>query len=215
MSVVEFADGREGFHAVVAEVLADDGGPGDKHVENHENEQNEKETLADSDGDFFDEMGEEGVDDLDEDKSEDAPESHNWQSGAAGDAAELTGIVPRSRAGEGFLEEAEAVFDGATDEGGVDEDLPVFELFAEEDPAHEGGAEAVNDVERTPDDAAVGHPDAGAGREVGLAEDEEVFVDGAEDRADKEDEKEFFEGETFGERMLLDGFGWLRELCRF
>ncbi len=116
-------------------------------------------------------------------------------------------VVPGGGAGEGFLEKAEAVFDGAADEGGVDEDLPVFEFFAEENPTHEGCAETVDDVEGTPDDAAVGHPDAGAGREVGLAVDEKVFVDGAEDGADEEDEEEFFEGETFGEGMFFGGFG--------
>jgi len=207
LGVEEFANGSERLDSMMAEVLAEDGGPGDEHVENHEDEQEDEEALAELAGDAFDEVREEGVDDFDEDETEDAPESHDWDGGAAGDVHDLVGVVPGGGAGESFLEKAEAVFDGAADEGGVDEDLPVFEFFAEENPAHEGRAEAVDDVERPPDDAAVGHPDAGAGREVGLAVDEEVFVDGAEDGADQEDEEEFFEGEAFGERMLFGGFG--------
>lgn len=184
LGVEEFTDGSERFDAVVTEVLAEDGGPGDEHVENHEDEQEDEEALAELSGDAFDEVREEGVDDFDEDETEDAPESHDRDGGAASDVHDLVGVVPGGGAGESFLEEAEAVFDGAANEGGIDEDLPVFEFFAEENPAHEGCAETVDDVERSPDDAAVGHPDAGAGREVGLAVDEEVFVDSAEDGAD-------------------------------
>ena len=88
------------------------------------------------------------------------------------------------------------VFDGATDEGGIDENLPVFEFLAEERPTHEGGAETIDDVEWSPDDAAVGHPDAGAGFEVGAGEDKEVFVDSAENGADEEDEEEFLKQDT-------------------
>lgn len=188
---------------MVAEVLADNCGPGNEHIENHKDEENCEEALADFEGDFFDEIREEGVDDFDEDESEDTPDSHDWESGAAAEATELAGIIPGSGAGEGFLEETEAVFDCAAKEGGVNEDLPAFELFAEEHPAHERGAEAIDNVEWAPDDAAVGHPNASAGFEVSLAVDEEVFVDGAEDRADEENEEEFFEGKAFGERVLF------------
>lgn len=181
MSVEEFANWGERLDAMVAEVLADNRGPGNEHIKNHEDEENCEEALADFEGDFFDEIREEGVDDFDEDEAKDAPNGHDWESGAAAEAAELAGIIPRSGAGEGLLEEAEAVFDCAAKEGGVNEDLPVFELFAEEHPAHERGTKAVDDVEWAPDDAAVGHPNAGAGFEVSLAVDEEVFVDGAED----------------------------------
>lgn len=46
---------------MVTEVLAEDGGPGDEHVENHEDEQEDEEALAELARDAFDEMGEEGV----------------------------------------------------------------------------------------------------------------------------------------------------------
>lgn len=207
MSVEKFANWSERFDTVVAEVLADNRGPGDEHIENHKNEENCEEALADFEGDFFDEVREEGIDDFDEDETEDAPNGHDWESGAAAEATELTGIIPGGGASEGLLEEAKTVFDCTAKEGGINEDLPVFEFFAEEHPAHERGAKAVDNVERAPDDAAVGYPNAGAGFEVSLAVDEEVFVDGAEDGADEEDEEEFFEGKAFGEGVVFGRFG--------
>ncbi len=206
--VEKFADRSEGFNAVVTEVLTNDGGPRHEHIENHENQEDNKEAFADFEGDFFDEGRAEGVDNFDENEAEKAPESHDGEGGATSDAAELSRVVPGGGAGEGFLEKAEAVFDGATDEGGIDENLPVFEFLAEERPTHEGGAETIDDVEWSPDDAAVGHPDAGAGFEVGAGEDKEVFVDSAENGADEEDEEEFFEAEALSERASgLERFG--------
>lgn len=78
----------------MAEVLADDGGPGDEHVEDHENEEDDEKTFADPDGDFFDEVGENWVDDFDENESEQTPESHDGDGGAAAEVHGIRGIVP-------------------------------------------------------------------------------------------------------------------------
>lgn len=207
MSIEKLADGGERFNAVVTEVLADNSGPGDEHIENHKNEEDSEEALADFEGDFFDEAGEKWVDDFDEDEAKESPDEHDWNGGAAAEAAELARVIPGGGTGEGFLEKAETIFNGTTDKGREDENLPVFKFFAKEHPAHKRSTKAIDDVEGTPDDAAVGHPDAGAGFEIGLAVDEEVFVDGAKNGTDNKDEEEFFEGEPFGKGALCRRFG--------
>ncbi len=50
--VEKFADRSEGFNAVVTEVLTNDGGPRHEHIENHENQEDNKEAFADFEGIF-------------------------------------------------------------------------------------------------------------------------------------------------------------------
>lgn len=101
------------------------------------------------------------------------------------------------------MEKAETVFDSPADEGGKDENLPSLEMSTQEDPAHEGGAEAINNIERAPNDAAVNHPNTSTSREVGLGVDKEVFVDGADDGGDEKNEEKLLKTEPSGEGVMM------------